>query len=924
MKSHEHNSNHESDNFATLVREAVAGEALPASDPSLREALLKRLDQPAVEPALKTSMADRRRTFFQRAGIALASTAALALVGVIWQRPALERAIGMNTPSAVQREEIRDNEIQPLVLTSKTRPGQGLGHGRGSGERPENEVEQGTYLSRVNGNSAEQRWGDGVAGQDPASFSQEGRLEGNPTQDYRSRVWPSLKKRYGEGGPPMSSGPFGNQQGSGGAASEPAGPASTVTGTPLPASQPAGLTPGLPPLESTSRPGDVAGRPSSGKPASFSGRGEGLLNQLYVIPGPDSNQPARPLPAKPGEPGQASSERFDRPTDEKLAREVDRLDTYNKSIPANGPVSGSGQANEGRVDTEKVSGTTVQLPPIAAVTTKDSTLTKEREDNAKKLATVTSQLNTLQSTANELRQKTAETELARTKAIKDGEAKQGEDRFSFYFGLSRDGGAPGEQYAKIIENEFLNPRNVDQALSTFSIDVDTASYANVRRFLTNGQLPPPDAVRLEELVNYFKYQYPQPKGNDPFSVSTEMADCPWQPGHKLLRVGVQGKEIHRQERPASNIVFLIDTSGSMTDQNKLPLLKQAFTMLVGELGENDKVTMVTYAGNAGLKLPPTRGHEKDTIIAAIDSLQSGGSTHGSAGISLAYEVAAAQFIKGGTNKVILATDGDLNVGITDDAALVDLITKKAKTGVYLTVLGVGTGNLKDAKMERLANNGNGIYAYLDTVKEARKVLVEEMSGSLVTIAQDVKIQVEFNPAQVQSYRLLGYENRVMANQDFRNDAKDAGEIGAGHSVTAMYEVALVGAPEVKAASGQPLKYQKVAEGPKLDLTDEAKSGELLTVRLRYKQPEAKEEDAARELEFPLKDKGGSFNSASKEFQFASAVVAFGLSLRQSEYRGSANFSAVAEIAAAGLGEDVGGHRAEFLDLVRRAKTLRGE
>jgi Ca-activated chloride channel family protein len=433
------------------------------------------------------------------------------------------------------------------------------------------------------------------------------------------------------------------------------------------------------------------------------------------------------------------------------------------------------------------------------------------------------------------------------------------------------------------------------------------------------------------MVNYFKYKYPQPKGDDPFSVSTEMADCPWQPGHKLLRVGVQGKEIHRAERPASNIVFLIDTSGSMTDQNKLPLLKQAFTMLVGELNENDKVTIVTYAGNAGLRLPPTRGHEKETIIAAIEGMQSGGSTHGSAGISLAYEVASAQFIKGGTNKVILATDGDLNVGITDDAQLVDLITKKAKSGVYLTVLGVGTGNLKDAKMERLADNGNGVYAYLDTVKEARKVLVEEMSGSLVTIAKDVKIQVEFNPNHVHSYRLLGYENRVMANKDFENDQKDAGEIGAGHSVTAMYEVVLVGAdknrPESKTdaePAEEPLRYQRPMDPEKGVLTDAGKSDELLIVKLRYKTPEAKDEDKAKQLNFPLNDKGGSFNSASKEFQFASSVVAFGLTLRNSEYRGSANFSAVAEIASATLGEDVNGHRAEFVELVKRAKTLRGE
>lgn len=925
MKSHEHNSNHESDNFATLVREAVAGEALPASDPTLREALLKRLDQPAVEPALKTSVSDRRRTFFQRAGIALASTAALALVGVIWQRPALERAIGMNTRSAVQSEELRERELSNLVHAKKSRPGQGLGAGRGAGDRPESGADTSVYQSRVTGepkpgevvqsgsrqfssvqNPAIQETNPGFQNDGSTVSNGEGRLEGNPTQDYGSRVWPKLKKRYGEGGPPMSSAPSGTQPGN-----SPA-PAPVVTGV-TPAAQPAG--PGLPAgstpaTESSSGYGGIAGRPLSGPESRFAEQGESKPSpHPFAIPEPKPAPipPATRLPASAGEPGkyyEATDKRL-----EGIKREVDHLQTYKETL-------------------KQTEDKTADAPAVVAATSAPAkgpdAVAGEQKNEVRDLAEIKDRWMMAKLKEAEVREKLSGDELARrAKTLEDQVQTEGQG----YFFRAQVG---GEQYARIIENQFLIPNTEDTALSTFAIDVDTASYANVRRFLTSGQLPPPDAVRLEELVNYFKYKYPQPKGDDPFSVSTEMADCPWQPGHKLLRVGVQGKEIHRQERPASNIVFLIDTSGSMTDQNKLPLLKQAFTMLVGELNENDKVTMVTYAGNAGLKLPPTRGHEKETIIAAIDSLQSGGSTHGSAGISLAYEVAAAQFIKGGTNKVILATDGDLNVGITDDAQLVDLITKKAKTGVYLTVLGVGTGNLKDAKMERLANNGNGIYAYLDTVKEARKVLVEEMSGSLVTIAKDVKIQLEFNPNYVHSYRLLGYENRVMANQDFRNDAKDAGEIGAGHSVTAMYEVVLADAgkraPEVKAEAkpaGEPLEFQRF-ETEKSVLTEAGKSDKLLNVRLRYKTPEATEKDAAKELKFPVTDKGGSFNSASKDFQFASSVVAFGLALRGSEYRGSANYSAVAEIAASTVGEDVGGHRAEFIDLVKRAKTLRGE
>jgi Ca-activated chloride channel family protein len=519
----------------------------------------------------------------------------------------------------------------------------------------------------------------------------------------------------------------------------------------------------------------------------------------------------------------------------------------------------------------------------------------------------------------------------------------------------------GEQYAPIYENQFLSPLN--QPLSTFSIDVDTASYANTRRFLTSGRLPPRNAVRIEELVNYFRYDYPQPKKGQPFSVKMEVAECPWRDGHLVLRVGLKGKDIERSNRPASNLVFLLDVSGSMADQNKLPLLKTAMKLLVGELGENDRVSIVTYAGDAGLKLPSARGHEQRRINATIDSLNAGGSTNGSAGIELAYEQATSHFIKEGTNRVILCTDGDLNVGITSDEALVRLIKDKAKGGVFLTVLGFGEGNLQDAKMERLADNGNGLYAYIDSVREAKKVLVEQLTGSTITIAKDVKIQIEFNPTQIAAYRLLGYENRILAAQDFNNDKKDAGEIGAGHTVTALYELVPVDAiekPEPQQPPGtDPLKYQKQgatdqkpsqpaggfgggfaggfgggtsggfgggeAGGIAAPASDGRQpteaaiaSGELLTLKLRYKEPTAA---TSQLLEFPLQDRGGSFHSASPDFQFAASVASFGMVLRQSQYRGSSNLAAIEEIASGSLGVDVGGYRAEFVDLVRKAQSL---
>jgi Ca-activated chloride channel family protein len=482
--------------------------------------------------------------------------------------------------------------------------------------------------------------------------------------------------------------------------------------------------------------------------------------------------------------------------------------------------------------------------------------------------------------------------------------------------------APGtERYGKFVENAFRNPADKEQALSTFSIDVDTASYALVRRFLHDRQIPPADAVRLEEMLNYFRYDDAPPVGDDPFSVSLETAACPWRPGHRLVRVGLKGRGIAATARPGTSLVFLVDVSGSMNEPNKLPLVKQSLSMLVDQLTENDKVAIVTYAGDAGLKLAPTSGDQKGRIRGAIEALAAGGSTNGSAGIELAYAQAAEAFVKGGSNRVVLATDGDLNVGVTSDAALVELIKQKASGGVFLTVLGYGQGNLQDEKMEKLADNGNGIYAYIDGAREARKVLVEQLTGSTVTIAKDVKIQVEFNPAQVASYRLLGYENRIMAAKDFKDDTKDAGEIGAGHGVTALYEIVPTAAAGNSPVIDEPLKYQPnetVAAKPEAPFDAGPASSELLTLKLRYKEPTG---DTSQERAFPLEDTGTTFENASTNLRFAAAVAEFGMLLRDSAHRGEASLAHVTATAAGALGTDPGGLRAEFLDLVREAGAL---
>lgn len=468
-----------------------------------------------------------------------------------------------------------------------------------------------------------------------------------------------------------------------------------------------------------------------------------------------------------------------------------------------------------------------------------------------------------------------------------------------------------EAYDAIVENEFLLAQN--NPLSTFSIDVDTASYSNVRRFLTHGERPPAGAVRIEELVNYFSYDYPCPEGDVPFAVNAEIASCPWAPEHRLIRFGLKGRVIEEDARPVSNLVFLLDVSGSMGEPNKLPLVKNALRLLLEQLGENDRVAIVVYAGSSGLVLPSTTADQKEAILRAMDNLNAGGSTNGGEGIELAYRVAVENYITGGVNRVILCTDGDFNVGITDQSSLEKLIEEKAAGGVALSVLGFGMGNYKDATVELLADKGNGNYAYIDTLNEARKVLVEQMTGTLITIAKDVKIQVDFNPAQVAAYRLVGYENRMLKAEDFEDDKKDAGEIGAGHTVTALYEVVPVGV-ELPASSNAPQsKYQQPAE-----LTESAMTDELLTLHLRFKQPDGV---TSSELEFPIRDSGAEFGQASDDYQFAAAVAAFGMLLRDSEFKGNATYGAVTEWAQPALGADPFGYRAEFLQLVAVAGNL---
>jgi Ca-activated chloride channel family protein len=463
-----------------------------------------------------------------------------------------------------------------------------------------------------------------------------------------------------------------------------------------------------------------------------------------------------------------------------------------------------------------------------------------------------------------------------------------------------------EEYKNIRDNSFHEVRSTP--LSTFSIDVDTASYSNARRFINSGNLPPVDAIRTEELLNYFTYDYPQPEGDQPFSVTTELGASPWNAGRKLVMLGIQGKNVKTENLPPSNLVFLIDVSGSMFAPNKLPLLKTAFKMLVGQLRAQDRVAIVVYAGAAGLVLDSTPGNEKAKIVAKIDSLQAGGSTAGGAGIKLAYQIAKEKFIDGGNNRVILATDGDFNVGSSSEGELTRMIEERRDDGIFLSILGFGMGNIKDNKMEALADHGNGNYAYIDNALEAKKVMVSQMAGTLFTIAKDVKIQVEFNPAQVKSYRLIGYENRVMENRDFNDDRKDAGDMGAGHSVTALYEIVPAGSQETT-GSVDPLVYQQAQTIP---------SNDLLQVKIRYKKPL---EDASILLTTSIDGKSEMKAGASENFRFAAAVAEYGMLLRNSEFKGQSSYAQALSLARGARGADENGYRSEFIKLMELSQIL---
>lgn len=478
--------------------------------------------------------------------------------------------------------------------------------------------------------------------------------------------------------------------------------------------------------------------------------------------------------------------------------------------------------------------------------------------------------------------------------------------------------SPGtESYAPVAENDFISV--LQEPLSTFSIDVDTASYSNARRYLLEQHVaPPPAAVRIEEFINYFDYDYPEPEGEHPFAVAATIAECPWRPGHRLARIALQGARFDEEERPAANLVFLIDVSGSMQPENKLPLVQRSLRELAARLDGRDRVSIVVYAGSSGLVLDATRGDEQDAIMAAVDRLSAGGSTNGGEGIELAYRLARQYFLDGASNRVILCTDGDFNVGVTDREQLQRLIEEQVRSGIFLTVLGFGMGNLKDDTLEMLADRGNGAYAYIDSFAEARKLFVDDLAGTLHTIAKDVKIQVDFNPAQVAAYRLIGYENRALATEDFNNDAKDAGEIGAGHRVTALYEIVPAGAESLVGVT--PSEYASDYAAPEPAVSEEAAaSPNSFTVRLRYKLPEASESTL---FKVPVVDAETSFSAADRDFQFASAAAAFGMLLRSSSHAGDASFDFVAETAQAALGDDESGRRAEFLDLVRAAAAIR--
>jgi len=466
-----------------------------------------------------------------------------------------------------------------------------------------------------------------------------------------------------------------------------------------------------------------------------------------------------------------------------------------------------------------------------------------------------------------------------------------------------------EEYDHIIENKFLSV--MQQPLSTFSIDVDRASYTNVRRFIESGSLPPKGAVRIEEMINYFDYNYQPPTNEEPFAVYTEIASCPWNAKHKLVQIGLQGKKISTDSLPKSNLVFLVDVSGSMAEPNKLPLVQQSLNLLTDQLREDDNVAIVVYAGSAGLVLPSTPGSEKKKIKEAIDALNADGSTAGGEGIKLAYKIAEENKKPRGNNRVVLATDGDFNVGASSDDELVELIEKERQRGIFLSVLGFGMGNYKDNKMQQLADKGNGNHNYIDNLNEAKKVLVNEFGGTIFTIAKDVKLQIEFNPSLVNVYRLIGYENRMLANEDFNDDKKDAGELGAGHTVTALYEIIPVGINDTLIGKVDDLKYQRKKEVS-------YNGNELMNIKLRYKEPES---ETSKLIIYPVADINRTWEQASGNFKLSAAVAEFGLLLRGSSYKQNSSFEQTLELANDAAQHDDHGYRSEFLKLIKEAQLL---
>lgn len=464
-----------------------------------------------------------------------------------------------------------------------------------------------------------------------------------------------------------------------------------------------------------------------------------------------------------------------------------------------------------------------------------------------------------------------------------------------------------EEYGKIDETGFL--KTIRNPLSTFAADVDAASYSNARRFIMQNQLPYPDAVRVEEFINYFDYSYKQPEGNNPLSINMEYSSCPWNSEHNLVRIGLKGKLLSKAEQKPGNIVLLLDVSGSMSDPNKLSLIKPAFKLLIDQLNEEDRVAIVTYSDIIKVELPSTKGSEKNLIKNVIDRLEASGSTAGGQGIQKAYKVAEENLIKGGNNRVILATDGDFNVGISSTSELVRFVESERDKGIFLTILGFGMGNYKDERLQEIADHGNGTHAYIDNIMEAKKIFVNEITSTLFTIARDVKIQVEFNPAKISSYRLLGYENRMLNEKDFKDDKKDAGEIGAGHTVTAIYEVE----PNNSRVSKDELKYQETKVK-----NNAYNSAEVLTVKVRYKEPDG---DKSSEFSQVLKGQPEEINKTSDDHKFAAAVAEFAMLLRKSEFKGNANINSVLRLAKEGKGTDALGYRSEFISLAERAELL---